>query len=1006
MVKHLFFKLMLLFTLSLFTGIMQLSAQEGTVKGKVTDASDGTPLPGATVVVKGTTTGTATDIDGNYSISVKPNTVLVFSYVGYVPKEIKVQPGQTVNVYLKTEALGLDEIVVIGYGVQKKEDATGSVAAITSKDFNKGQITSPSELISGKIPGVQVTSSGGAPGSGSVIRIRGGSSLQASNDPLIVIDGVPMNSDGIDGSRDPLSQINPNDIESVNILKDASATAIYGSRASNGVIIITTKKGKSGQPFQLTYDGKFSFYTPTKKVDILSADQFRSEVEKRFPERVNMLGNSNTNWQDEVFTSAVGTDQFIGGHGATKHMPYRFSAGYTCQNGIIETDKYQRTTADVSLIPSILDDHLTFNLNAKFGYNHNNFANQGAIGAANQFDPTKPVHSDSVFYVPIPETNLYDTTNYGGYYAWTQANGAPVELATANPASLLYQRNDVSNVYSFIGNAKIDYKLHPLPELKFTVNLGMDYSKSNGSVYVDPYAAWRYDVKNGGGENTTYDQKRKNELLDIYATYDKNFKSAKSHLVAMLGYSWQHFYRESNNYSTNVPVKPTDTLVVYNQDNFATEYYLLSFFGRVNYTFNNRYLVTFTLRDDGTSRFSPDTRWGLFPSVALAWRLDQENWLKDSRAVSQLKLRLGWGITGQQAINQGDYPYLPIYTYSQPTANYQFGNQFYRTIRAEGYDPNIKWEETTTWNAGVDFGFLEDRISGSFDYYYRQTEDLINYIPVPAGSNLTNYITTNVGSLVNKGVEFNITGRPIVTKNWYWNIGFNISYNDNEITKLTNVDDPNYPGVPTGGISGGVGNNIQIHSVGYPAYSFYVYEQVYGSDGKPIEGLYVDRNNDGVINDADKYHYKDPAANIYAGISMDLRYKNFSLAFSGRANFNNYIYNNVASDNGWWDKIYRPEGPYLSNVTTSVYKTNFELAQYMSDYYVENGSFFRMDYISASYFFANKKHENRGLRLSLTVNNAFVITKYSGIDPEIFNGIDNNIYPRPISFVLGLNYTF
>jgi iron complex outermembrane receptor protein len=1006
MVKHLLLKFTMLTVLSLFIGIVPLHAQKGVVKGRVTDASDGSPLPGATVVVKGSTSGTATDIDGNFSIEVEPSTVLVVSYIGYEPKEYTVQPGQTLNVSLETESLGLDEIVVIGYGVQKKDDATGSVAAISAKDFNKGQITSPSNLISGKIPGVQVTSSGGAPGSGSVIRIRGGSSLQASNDPLIVVDGVPLSSDGISGSRDPLSQINPNDIESVNVLKDASATAIYGSRASNGVIIITTKKGKKGQPLSLTYDGKFSFYTPSKTVDILDAPTFRKEIETRFPERKGMLGNANTDWQDQVFTSAVGTDQFFGGHGSTKHMPYRFSAGYTCQNGIIETDKYQRTTADVSLAPSMLDDHLTVNLNAKFGYNHNNFANQGAIGAANQFDPTKPVYSDSTFYVPIPGTNLYDTTNYGGYYAWTQPSGAPVELATANPVSLLNQRQDKSDVYSFIGNAKIDYKLHPLPELKFTLNLGMEYSKSKGSVFVDPYAAWKYDVKNGGGENTTYDQKRKNELLDAYATYDKNFKSAKSHLVAMLGYSWQHFYHENNNYSTNVPVKPTDTLVVYNQDNFATEYYLVSFFGRLNYTFADRYLFTFTLRDDGTSRFSPDTRWGLFPSVALAWRLDQERWLKDIKAISQMKIRLGWGITGQQAINQGDYPYLPIYTYSQPTAQYQFGNQFYTTIRAEGYDPNIKWEETTTWNAGLDFGFLEDRINGSFDYYYRETTDLINYIPVPAGSNLTNYITTNIGSLINKGVEFNIVGRPVVTKDWYWNIGLNFSYNTNEITKLTAVDDPNYQGVPTGGISGGVGNNIQIHSVGYPAYSFFVYEQVYDTDGKPIEGVYVDRNGDGVINDADKYHYEDPAANYYAGISMDLSYKNFTFSFSGRANFDNYIYNNVASDNGWWQKMYRPEGPYLSNVATSVYDTDFELAQYMSDYYVENGSFFRMDYISASYFFAKKKDETKGLRLTLTVNNAFVITKYSGIDPEIFNGIDNNIYPRPISYVFGVNYTF
>jgi iron complex outermembrane receptor protein len=1006
MVKYLFFKLTLLLIMS-FIGTLSLQAQTGQVKGRVTDASDGTPLPGATVVVKGTTTGTATDLDGYYNIEVEPNTTLVVSYVGYTPKEVVVQPGQTVDVALKTESLGLEEIVVVGYGVQKKEDATGSVTAISSKDFNKGPITSPSELISGKIPGVQVTSSGGAPGSGSVIRIRGGSSLNASNDPLIVVDGVPLNSDGIDGSRDPLSQINPNDIETMTVLKDASATAIYGSRASNGVIIITTKTGKKGEKLRLSYDGKFSFYTPTKTVDVLDADQFTEEVKNRFPERVDMLGKASTKWKDQVFTTAGGMDHYFGGRGAAKHMPYRFSVGYTDQNGILRTDRYQRTTTSVSLIPSFFEDHLTVNVNATFNYTHNTFSNQGAIGAANQFDPTKPIHSSAVYRIPIPDRpGMYDVTDYGGYYAWLQADGSPVSLATANPASLINQRTDESNIYSFIGNAKIDYKLHPCPELKFTLNLGMDYSKSNGDVYVDPYAAWSYDVKNGGGENSNYSQKRKNELLDAYATYDKEVKSIKSHFVAMAGYSYQHFYRDSYNYSSNVPSKPTDSLIIYNDDDFATEYYLISFFGRLNYTFNNKYLLTFTLRDDGTSRFSPDTRWGLFPSLALAWRMDQEKWIKSIKALSQLKLRFGWGVTGQQAIGQGDYPYLPIYTYSQPTADYPFGSQYYTTIRAEGYDPSIKWEETTTWNAGLDFGFLEDRISGSIDYYYRMTDDLINYIPVPAGSNLTNYITTNVGSLKNEGVEFNIVGRAVVTKNWYWNIGLNFSYNHNEITKLTTVDDPDYLGIPIGGISGGVGNNIQIHSVGYPAYSFFVLQQVYGTDGKPIEGLYVDRNGDGVINDADKYHYEDPAAKYYTGISMDLKWKDLSFSFSGRANFNNYIYNNVASDNGWWQKIYRPEGPYLSNVASSVYETNFELAQYMSDFYVENGTFFRMDYMSLSYLFKNKKRENLNLRLSFVVNNAFVLTKYSGIDPEIFNGIDNNIYPRPRTYVLGVNLNF
>ena len=1004
MVKQLFAKLMLL-PLLFFLGMLSMQAQTGLVTGTVTDVVDGSTLPGATVVVKGTTTGTVTDMDGKYSIEVGPNTTLVFSYVGYQTKEVVVSPGSVVNVSLESESMGLDEVVVIGYGTQKKSDATGSVSSITAKDFNKGLITSPANLISGKIPGVQVTSASGAPGSGAVIRIRGGSSLQAVNDPLIVVDGVPLSSSGISGSRDPLSSINPNDIESVNVLKDASATAIYGSRASNGVIIITTKKGKEGQPLQFTYDGKFTLYTPTKTVDVMDAEQYSTEIRNRFPDQAGMLGNASTDWQKEVFRTAFGMDHFFGGRGAAKHMPYQFSLGYTDQSGIINTDNFKRVTAGFALNPKFLKDHLTVNLNGRFGYIKNHFADQGSIGAATQFDPTKPVYSDSTFYVPIPDhEGLYDTTNYGGYYAWTQANGSPVSLATSNPVALLNLRDDNSNVYTFVGNAKIDYKLHPLPELKFTLNLGMDYSSSKGTVYVPYYASWAYDAKNGGGEDRTYDQTRKNSLLDFYITYDKQFK--KNHIVLMGGYSWQHFWREENTYATNIPHRPTDTLIVFDDNQFATEHYLVSFFGRFNYSFDERYLFTFTIRDDGTSRFSPETRWGLFPSVAFAWRLSQEKWLRDSKVLSQLKLRLGWGVTGQQNINQGDYPYLPIYTYSQATADYQFGDKFYTTLRAEGYDPNIKWEETTTWNIGVDYGFLEDRIYGSFDYYFRKTSDLINYIPVPAGSNLTNYIVTNVGDLENKGVEFSIEARPIVNKNWYWSIGFNFSYNDNTITRLTAVDDSTYQGVYTGGIAGGVGNTVQIHSVGYPAYSFFVYQQVYGPDGKPIEGVYVDRNGDGEINSSDLYHYKDPAANYYTGISMDLRYKNFDFAFSGRANFDNYIYNNVESDNGWWNKMYRPEGPYLSNIITAVSETDFQNAQYLSDYYVQNGSFFRMDYMTASYLFPNMGGSRASLRLSFTVNNAFVITKYKGIDPEIFNGIDNNIYPRPRAYVLGVNLTF
>ncbi len=1020
MLKHLPVKIMLL-TVLLLSGAASLLAQTGTVTGKVFDVHDGTTLPGATIVIKGTTTGTSTNMDGTFSIEVSPNTTLVISYVGYSPEEILVSPGSVVNVALKSESMGLDEVQVIGYGSQKKDDATGAVTAISSKEFNQGQITSSVNLIAGKIAGVQVVSGGGAPGEGATIRIRGGASLNALNDPLIVIDGVPMNSDGVNGARNPLNNINPNDIESFSVLKDASATAIYGSRASNGVIIITTKKGRQGQPLQFTYDGKFSAFTPTRTIDVLDANQFRSLLDGRVADgripgsALSLLDSNNlyTNWQNEIFKTAFSQDHYLSAKGAAKHMPYRVSLGYTNQDGILLNDNFTRFTGGFSLAPSLFDDHLVISLNGQFGQTNNSFADRGAIGGALQFDPTKPVTSDSTYIVPLPDqSEVYDTIDYGGYYAWLQDGGSPVKLATTNPVALLNLKEDKSKVTSFVGNVKFDYKLHPLPELKFTLNLVIDRSWSNGTVYAPYYAAWVYDGKNGGGTDNSYDQERRNDLLDFYITYDKYAESIKSHFVVLGGYSWQHFWRKQTGVNQNIPHRPSDTLIRNTYDD-RTEYYLVSFFGRFNYTFDNRFMLTATVRQDGTSRFSEDNRWGLFPSIALGWKINEEKWLRDSEVLSQLKLRLGWGITGQQALEENnDFPYLPRYTASQPTANYQFGYDengnpmFYQTLRAEGYAGDIKWEETETWNIGIDFGFADDRYYGSLDIYKRKTKDLINFTPLPAGSNLTNYLLTNVGNMENTGVEFSIMTRPVVTENWYWDIGLNATYNKNKITKLTASDDPDYLGDFVGGISGGVGNNIQINSVGYPAYSYFVFEQVYDENGKPIEGLYVDRNGDGVITNADRYQYKSRTPTFYLGINSRLRYKNWDFSLSGRANFDNYVYNNVESENGVYERLFRPEGPYLSNIASYVYETDFEHPRYLSDYYVQEASFFRMDYMSLSYLFSNISESRVSLRLSFTVNNAFVISNYKGLDPEIFSGIDNNIYPRPRAYVLGVNLVF
>jgi len=993
----------------LLVGWSAAYAQTGDVTGKVTDANDGQLLAGVTVLVKGTQAGTISDVNGTYRIKVNANDILVFSFVGYEPQEITVQPNTVVNVTLSPRAEFLEELVVIGYGVQKKEDATGSVAAISTKDFNKGGTTA-AELAVGKIPGVQVTTIGGAPGEGSEIRIRRGSSISASNDPLYVIDGVPVDNDGISGTRNALSTLNPNDIETFTVLKDASATAIYGNRASNGVILITTKKGALGKEgeekkISLEYNGTFSLSTVPKTIDVLDADQYRSIMNERYADNekvLRMMGDASTDWQDEIYNSAFGMDHYIGASGAIKIVPYRFSLGYTDEDGILETDNMKRTTLGMALNPSFFDDHLKVNFNAKYFAVQNRFADQGAIGAAMQYDPTQSVYADSLnYYDDETELPVYFANPYGGYYAWIQTyNQNPVSQGSSNPVALLNMREDISHVERLLGNIQLDYKLHFFPDLRFNLNLGLDRSWSKGTVNVPEYAPWEFDAVNGGGVKTAYDQMKKNDILEFYGNYVKEVESIHSNFNVMAGYSWQHFYREGSNFSTNV----AGTLVNDSSD-YATESYLVSYYGRFIYSFKNRYLATVTVRNDNTSRFSPDTRAGWFPSVALAWKINEEPWMAGAENLSQLKLRLGWGVTGQQNIGS-DYPYLARYTYSEPTAAYQFGDFYYLTLRPEGYDANIKWEETTTWNIGLDYGFLADRIYGSVDFYYRETEDMLNTIPVPAGSNLTNYILTNVGNMDNKGVEFAIFTRPVVTKDWDWELNFNATYNFNEITKLTATTDTNYLGVLTGGISGGVGNTIQIQSVGYPTNSFFVYEQVYDPDGNPIEGMYVDRNGDGSVTDEDRYHYKDANPDLYFGISSSLSYKNWNLFFSGRANFGNYVYNNVSSENGVYERLYRAEGPYIGNVTSDVTTINFVTPQYLSDYFIKDASFFKMDNISLSYLFDDIINKKVDLRISGTINNAFTITNYEGIDPEINTGIDNRIYPRPRVYALGINLVF
>lgn len=879
-----------------------------------------------------------------------------------------------------TKEKKIEEVVLIGYGAKKKSDLTGSVTAISAKDFNEGSITSPEQLIQGKASGIQITNNSGAPGAGSTIRIRGGASLNASNDPLIVIDGVPVDATGISGASNPLALINPNDIESFNILKDASATAIYGSRASNGVIIITTKKGTSGR-LKLNYTTTTSLYQKMGNIDMLSTEQFKDVVmSKALPAYQGLLGNSDTNWQNEIYQTALGVDNAISISGGIKGLPYRLSLGYMNQDGIIRTNNIERSTASLNLNPKLFDKHLEINFNLKGTYVENRFKEDGVLGAAIVFDPTKPVYDASF-------------GKYGGYWEWlNSSNGEPNTNGTKNPISMLNQRWDLSYVKRVLGNIQFDYKFHFLPELRANLNLGYDYSDSNGNTTVLPTAAMAFYQK---GTYRRYTQEKKNKLLDFYFNYLKTIESIKSTFDVTLGYSYQDWQRSE-------PFAPTingdGTQNPANGVDFFTQNTILSYFGRFNYTFNSKYLLTATLRRDASSRFSKDNRVGYFPSVALAWRIDQESFLKDSKTVSTLKLRAGWGQTGQQDIQNNDYPYLARYVMSNSGAQYQIGDNFFNTLRPQGYDKNIKWETTTTKNIGLDFGFMKDRINGSIEVYEKESKDLLSIVPVPAGANLTNLLLTNIGDMRNRGIEANVNVKAINRENFSWEFNINATHYKSEITNLASTQ------VLVGGIGGGTGNTIQVQSQGYQPNSFYTYQQVYDNAGKPIEGVYVDRNGDGIINSADLYKYKSPAPDVLLGFSTKFAYKNLDLGFTMRASLGNYVYNNIASQYGNLQGI--SNNNFLQNIHTSYLDTGFQKGQYFSDYYIENASFLRMDNINVGYNIPNFINKNSNMRIFGSVQNVFIITKYSGLDPEVFNGIDNNLYQRPRIYSLGFNFQF
>lgn len=1007
MKKSLRLKALLTLLVGLFLSIGAF-AQQIAVKGHVKDTT-GEPVIGANVLVKGTTNGTITDFDGNFMLNVPKDAILSVSFVGYKSAEVKA--ASTVMVTLEDDSQVLDAVVVIGYGSVKKNDMTGSVTAIKPDKLNKGLITNAQDMMTGKIAGVSVISKGGAPGEGATIRIRGGSSLTAENDPLIVIDGLAMDNKGVKGLANPLSMVNPNDIESFTVLKDASATAIYGSRASNGVIIITTKKGQAGARPTISYDGNVSVSTVKSTVDVMDGDQFRSFIKDIWgedSEAYSKLGNANTDWQKEIFRPAVSTDHNLTISGGLKNMPYRVSFGYTNQNGIVKTSKFERYTASVSLAPSFFEDHLKVNANLKGMIAKNRYADGSAVGSAVSFDPTQSVRSD----------DPYHQYYFDGYFQWnTDASSLNDDTwkrtfnsnAPDNPVALLEEKDDRAISKSLIGNLELDYKFHFLPDLHAHVNGGMDLSTGKQYTDVSPYSSTNNYYGSYGWE-----QKDKYNLsLNAYLQYSKDFTD-KHRFDVMAGYEWQHFhdtsdqeywglYPLSNNVVENRGQRYNNT-----SSGSATESYLVSFFGRVNYTLLDRYLFTATVRQDGSSRFHKNNRWGLFPSFALGWKLKEEAFLKDVDVLSDLKLRLGYGITGQQNINSGDYPYLAVYETNKDGAYYPILGEG-TTYRPNAYNPDLKWEKTTTYNVGLDFGFLNNRINGAVDYYYRKTTDLLNSVFVSAGTNFKNKVLSNVGSLENSGIEFSINSKPVVTTDWTWDLGFNITYNKNEITKLTTGDSENYYVAAGDNIGGGRDMKAMAHAVGHPASSFYVYQQVYDENGKPIENEFVDRNGDGTINGDDRYFYKKPTADVLMGLTSRLSYKSWDFSFSLRASLNNYVYNSVEAGGSDCNPTSVYSFGALNNRPLMGVANNIQNLKdntLLSDYFVQNASFMKCDNITLGYSFKKLFGAPIGGRVYAAVQNVFTITKYKGLDPEVEKGLDNNIYPRPLTTLIGLSLNF
>ena len=983
--------------LASLTGTTLLAQGGYQVKGVVVDALG--PVIGAAVVQQGTTNGTSTGMDGDFVLNVPNGDVLIeISCIGYATQVFKASevPG---TITLSEDTDFLDEVVVIGYGTVKKSDLTGSVSTVKADEINKGVISSPADMLRGKSAGVVVTAGDGMPGSAATVRIRGGSSINASSTPLYVIDGLPVSNDGISGMSDPMASINPEDIESFTVLKDASATAIYGSRASNGVIVITTKKGSKTATAlpKVAADFTTSVNTIAKYNSLLDADGILQIIRDFYgansaaEQHLGIAGKMySTDWQKEIYQIAPTYDGNISLNGRAGFLPYRVSGGFMSQNGTLKGSKMNRGTLSLNLSPTFFDKHLTVNVNGKGTYAKNWYANQGAIGAANHYDPTKPVYSNEPGY------------SLNGYTTWYDASGNINTMATMNPVALLNDRIDVADAYRFIGNTQFDYKVHGFEDLRLNLNLGLDWAKSNGLTEVakGSEASYHNTNQSGGGSHTEYDYSRMNTTLEFYADYNKTFVE-KHNVDLMAGYSWQHFYNENNSNTYRISDKSS-----LGESVGKGELFLISFFGRANYAFEDKYLLTATLRADGTSRFQ-NHKWGIFPSVAFGWNILKESFMPASKELSTLKLRLSWGETGQQEVG-GYYDTFAQFLTTQ-LGSYYFtnGDSYTNPIAALGYSADLRWETTTTYNVGMDFGFWNDRLTAAVDVYRRDTRDILNYIPVPALSNLTNYLNTNIGSMTNQGVELDVNAILVETRDASWTVGFNAAYNKNKITKLT-VSDEDATGVDTGGISGGTGNNVQMFQVGYPMRTFNLYQQVYDTAGNPVNGVYVDRNNDGQINADDKYlgHHADPDWTF--GFNTSFSWKNWTAALSGHASLGNWVYNNVASDTEMLADLWTNQ--FISNRVSSATKSMFSQAQYLSDYYLQDGSYLKLDNFTLGYtipkLFNVTPDRPFSVNIFGTVQNICCLTRYTGIDPEIYGGIDGTVYPRPRTFVAGVKLNF